>query len=405
MSAKSTRSEPEGKTRAPRRGTCKIRTRKCGTSQERLCEDMQRMNEEKLAAILNSITDSILMVDEDLEIIWANRVAEHLFEHKLVGMKCASLFERCGKQCGLCSIYKCFQDGQAHEHEVEVVASGGRRRQLWCTANMAERHEDGLLQRIVLVAHDVTEKKALQAEALRAGHLASLGELAAGVAHEINNPVNSIINYAQLLVDLDEERGRQSEIPSRILKEGERIATIVGTLLSFARERHEGRAPTRLNEILDDALSLAKTQIRKDGITLRVDIPADLPDITVHNQQIQQVFLNLLSNARYALNQKHSHLQQQEKLLDLRIERVEIDAKQYLRAIFHDRGTGIAPGILDRVCDPFFTTKPIGEGTGLGLSVSHGILRDHNGRLSFESVEGEYTKVMVDLPLSDTEGK
>lgn len=239
---------------------------------------------------------------------------------------------------------------------------------------------------------------------MRAGHLASLGELAAGVAHEINNPINSIINYAQLLIDIGQEHGEEIDIPSRILKEGERIASIIRALLSFAREPQEERSPCNIQEILFDALSLAHAQMQKDGIAVSIDFPADLPRITVHTKQIQQVFLNILSNARYTLNQKHKE-SGDAKLLDIKAELIEVEGHRFIRTIFHDRGMGISPDIRDRLCDPFFTTKSIGEGTGLGLSVSHGIISDHRGRLSFESVEAEYTKVIVDLPLDKVEGE
>lgn len=373
-------------------------------SERKRAEDALRRGEERLAAILNSIADSILMINEDRELVWANHAACRLFGRDVLGKACHSVFDRCGRLCELCPIPKCFRDGKGHEHEIEIIGLDGQRRQLWCTVNLAERHENGMPKRVVLVGHDITDKKVLQAEAMRAGHLASLGELAAGVAHEINNPANSIINYAQLLIDLAEEKGEHSEIPSKIVKEGERIASIVKTLLSFARDRRQGRAPDYIQEILGDALNLARAQIQKDGITLRFHVPDDLPAIMVHSQQIQQVFLNLLSNARYALNNRNRE-SEDEKLLEIVAEVVDLDGSRYLRLVFHDRGMGIPHSILDRLCDPFFTTKPAGEGTGLGLSVSHGIIRNHGGRLCFESVEGEYTRVIVDLPLNGTDGE
>lgn len=242
------------------------------------------------------------------------------------------------------------------------------------------------------------EKKALRAEATLAGHLASLGELAAGVAHEINNPINGIINYAQILVDESEEQGEEAEIPSRIIKEGERIAAIVRNLLSFARDRKEEHSPAQVQDILSDSLALTKAQIRKDGIKLKVDVPADLPRIKARSQEIQQVVLNILSNARHALNQRFAE-SHDDKVLEIRGELIEIEGRKHLRMTFYDRGTGIPAHILNRICEPFFSAKHRGEGTGLGLSISYGIVKEHGGRLWFDSVEGAYTKVMVDLPV------
>jgi len=253
---------------------------------------------------------------------------------------------------------------------------------------------------ILYTCRDITERKTLQAETMRAGHLASVGELAAGVAHEINNPITGIIGYAEILKDEFNERGEDDEIPTRIIKEGDRVAEIVKNLLAFARDRKEEHCPTYIQDILADAFTLVERQIIKDGIKLNVDVSPHLPKIKARSQEIQQVFLNIISNARYALNQRFpgSH---EDKVFEIKGETLEFEGKQHVRIIFYDRGTGISADILDRMCEPFYSTKPKNEGTGLGLSISHGIIENHGGKLWFESVEGEYTKVMVDFPLDN----
>lgn len=143
-------------------------------------------------------------------------------------------------------------------------------------------------------------------------------------------------------------------------------------------------------------------QILKDGIQLKVDIPPHLGRIKAIRQQIQQVFLNILSNARYALNRKYPGAHEN-KVLKISCEMIEMEGRRYVRTTFYDRGLGIPANVLNKICNPFFSTKPPGEGTGLGLSISHGIIRDHEGRLWFESREGEYTKVIVDLPVGEQE--
>jgi PAS domain S-box-containing protein len=247
---------------------------------------------------------------------------------------------------------------------------------------------------------DITEKKFLQAETARACQLASIGELAAGVAHEINNPVNGIINCAQLLLDTEGGSGEQTEISQRILKAGGRIAMIVRNLLSFARNHEEEPERVDINSILADSLDLTEAQIRKDGIDLRIRIPADIPEVQVRSHQIQQVFLNVISNARYALNQKFPRANTN-KVLEIKGESVETNEKKYARVTFYDQGSGIAVDIMDRICDPFFSNKPSGEGTGLGLSISQSIIKEHGGDLLFESVEGEYARVIIDLPAAE----
>lgn len=251
---------------------------------------------------------------------------------------------------------------------------------------------------VIGVIRDITEKKALQTEAIRTSRLAALGELSAGIAHEINDPLNGIINYAEILKDERDEKGEDIDIPDRIIKEGGRIAMIVRNLLSFVRGRQENACQVSVGEVISDTFSLAKKQMMQDKIKLAMDIPPDLPGIKGRAQEIQQVFLNILSNGRHALNQKFPDFHK-DKMIEIKGEKVEIDNQDHLRIVFHDRGIGIPSQIQDKICNPFFSTKPPGEGTGLGLSISHGIIKDHGGSLWFESVEGEYSKVFVDLPV------
>lgn len=245
---------------------------------------------------------------------------------------------------------------------------------------------------------EISKKLSLQAETVRAAHLASLGELSAGVAHEINNPVNGIINCAKILENRCKDNKKEKEICEMIISEGKRVANIVQALLAFARERKEEKGIVRLNKVMDDSLTLIAAHLRKDNIRLKVDIPEELPVIIGHHQQIQQVFLNLINNSHYALNQKYPK-GSGNKSMEISAAQVSIKKKEFIRITFLDNGTGIPEEILDKVMNPFFSTKPEDKGTGLGLSISHGIIADHGGRLSIESREGEYTKVIIDLPV------
>jgi signal transduction histidine kinase len=235
-------------------------------------------------------------------------------------------------------------------------------------------------------------------EAERQAHLASLGELAAGVAHEINNPVNGIINCAEILVNKTGEGSRERDLGKRIIKEGGRIAYIVKGLLSFAREEAEEKVPVPVREILADTLALVEAQMKKEGITLRVDIDNHAMMVRCQPQRIEQVFLNIINNARDALNQKYP-MKVEGKTLGIAAKRAERDGRPHVRIAFHDRGTGVPANVMNRIMDPFFSTKPKGKGTGLGLSISHGIVENHGGKLLIESVEGEFTEAVVELPV------
>ncbi|MEN8264798.1 MAG: response regulator [Nitrospirota bacterium] len=245
--------------------------------------------------------------------------------------------------------------------------------------------------------HEISERKLAEAEAMRASHLAALGELAAGVAHEINNPAGGIINYAQILINESEKVTQGNDILRRIVKEGDRIAGIVSNLLSFARDNRERKSEVFVHQLVADSLNLAETQLRKDGIKLKVDIPPGLPGVFVQPQQIEQVFLNIISNARYALNQKYQGTHE-DKMLHITGQEISENSHKCVRMKFHDHGTGIPLPLMGKIFNPFFTTKPDNVGTGLGLSISHGIIADHEGRLSIDSVEGKFTEVMIELP-------
>jgi PAS domain S-box-containing protein len=249
---------------------------------------------------------------------------------------------------------------------------------------------------VAITCEDITKKMALQAEALRMNRLASIGELAAGVAHEINNPINSIINCAEILIN-KRDRAGVKKISAMIIEEGERIAHIVRSLLSFSRPQDEEKIPVKINEILYNTLTLIKASISKDDIKLIIDIPEDLPPVNVRPRQIEQVFLNLLNNARYALNKKYP-FHDENKILEITGKKITVHDKKYISIIFHDRGTGIPVTLFNNLASPFFTTKPAGEGTGLGLSISHNIISSYGGRLIFDSVEGDFTKVTIEMP-------
>ena len=138
-------------------------------------------------------------------------------------------------------------------------------------------------------------------------------------------------------------------------------------------------------------------QLNKDSISVIKEIPPDLPPIFANFQKIEQVFLNIISNARYALNQKYN-VTHQDKIFIITAEKAVIDEQPYVRIYFHDNGNGIHEDDLESVMNPFYSTKPLGEGTGLGLSISHGIILNHGGNINIESSFGDNTKIILNLP-------
>jgi len=348
--------------------------------------------------VFEGMPEPLLLLKWDLLVEWANPAAIRAFGHgraDLAGARCHELFKGRTSPCTPCPIQNCFATGNSLEIEHHT-----RDGQHWCLRALPIRDGSEVIRQVLLLGQDIGEKMRTQADAIRASQLAALGELAAGVAHEINNPINGVINYAQLLINRLSDNQNQ-DLAQRIIHESNRIASIVGGLLSFARPQQENRRPISLSETLDDCLALAGAQLRRDGIEPRIELSADLPPVNALKYQLQQVFLNLISNARYALNEKFPG-QHPDKYLEIHGEALGDGDKDRVLLTFKDHGSGIPGELLERVRNPFFTTKPAGQGTGLGLSISCGIIENHGGKLTLESVAGEYTTVFVELPAAKT---
>src|SRR5512134_948050 len=358
----------------------------------RMSEGEFRRLSNQFRILLDTIPDAILLVSRDLKVMWSNKGATAFSQANPKGIRCHELFHGAPAPCAGCPAARSYESGQ--EENILTNTPDGRQ---WDIRAVPVRKEDGQIEGVIEVATDITEKVAMQRDAMRAAHLASLGELSAGVAHEINNPINGIINYAQILYNRSDPGNRDREIAARILKEGHRIADIVSGLLSFARVRKEEKERVSVEDILGEALSLTESQMGKEGIRVLTSLPSFLPQIVANPQQIMQVFLNIISNARYALNERYPG-PHDDKILEILAEPVEADGGPCVRMIFRDWGTGIPACLVDKVIAPVFTTKPGSKGTGLGLSICTGIVSDHGGKLSLESAEGEFTKVTVDLP-------
>lgn len=256
------------------------------------------------------------------------------------------------------------------------------------------------IRHILLIARKLTRDEVRKVDTIRTAQLAAIGELAAGVAHEVNNPINGIINYAQLLIDETEDNTLQSELLQRIVQEGERIATIIYSLLSFARENGNELTFVDLNEVVRASLSLMQHQLKNDGIDIETDFHQPSCLIRGNFLQLQQVVLNLLSNSRYALNERYRE-PNPDKRIRISCNPVEIEGLACFRLTVRDLGTGIPQGILDRLFDPFFTSKPAGQGSGLGLSISYGIIQNHQGSLRVDSLLNKYTEMIVEIPAAN----
>jgi PAS domain S-box-containing protein len=239
-----------------------------------------------------------------------------------------------------------------------------------------------------------TEREEMQRQVYQSSKLASIGQLSAGVAHEINNPLNGVINFAQLLKDEERPRSEfEQQMIDGIIDEGGRIARIVRGLLAFARADTHELTQVHFSESIETSIALFGRQFEKDGIKLEIDLEPDLPLVCADGSRLRQVVVNMISNAHHALKAKDSL---EAKVFRITARRAGSNG-EIVRVEFYDNGVGIKKEDLGKVFDPFFTTRREAGGTGLGLSVSFGIIRDFGGTIRVESEEGKFTRFIIEL--------
>jgi two-component system, NtrC family, sensor kinase len=248
------------------------------------------------------------------------------------------------------------------------------------------------LSRIELLAADLAvalELKSLQGQLVRSEKLAALGQLVAGVAHELNNPLTAVMGYGDLLCE-DIPSGPMRERLDKLVNEGRRMKKIVENLLRFSRQRAVDRQSVDLRPVVQDVLALREYYVRTRGLQVLVEIQEDLPKVAVDEDQFKQILLNLVNNAIDAV----------EALRETK----QISIRAFAsgnRAIIEVEDTGPGFADMNRALDPFYTTKPVGKGTGLGLSICYGIIKEHDGEIRLENIQPHGARVTVELPLSE----
>ena len=239
----------------------------------------------------------------------------------------------------------------------------------------------------LLIFDDITQKVRLEGQLQQAERLSSIGLFAAGIAHEVNTPLAGISSYAQMLLDETPKSDPNRELLERIEQQSFRASEILNNLLNFARFSERDFEEVNLNNLMLDTLSLLEHQFKKSAVEVDLDFEPTLPKTLGNGGKLQQVFMNLFLNARDAMPRGG------------RLKLVSRSVNSELLIQIQDSGTGISREDIQRIYDPFFTTKAVGEGTGLGLSVTYGIIQEHSGRISVDSVEGKGTTFSLYFPL------
>ncbi len=345
----------------------------------------------------------------DGEISYANQAYCTAFgstAEELVGQNFLSLIPEKDRASVMAAISALTVESPTHSHEHQVIAPDGEL--VWHRwTNRAQFDARGKVVAYQSIGEDISERRQSElarvqgeAQLRQRQRLESIGILAGGVAHEINNPINGIMNYARLISDRLEPGSPLREFSDGIGKETERVARIVRSLLAFSRSEMETHSQASISVIVNDTLRLVRNKIRGDQIALEINVPDDLPTIKCRSEQIQQVLLNLLTNACDALNERYPG-HDSDKIIKLTVRQLEKAGQPWLRSTVEDHGIGIPVEIRDRLFDPFFTTKDRTKGTGLGLSISHGIVHDHHGELICEVEAGRRTRFHLDLQVNN----
>lgn len=358
-----------------------------------------RQSKQLLQSVVDGITDPLILFDENMIVKLLNKAALQYFDTGFVEtVDKKTIKDICRENSReLPFDIKKMVNMVFFEFESKGLVNPNRIEKIFIYP-IKETIGDNHL--FILRINDITEAKQIEGQLFQSEKLASLGQLSAGVAHEINNPIMGIINYAQIIIDENRGVGSNTEIPKRIIKEGKRISNIVKSLLSFARATPEEQTSISIQPILYDIQSLLSNEFKRHGVDFDIIVSEDLPAVFGNSQQIHQVFLNLITNSIYALNKKFTG-SDKDKRVTIECDTIELNKVKLLRITVWDNGVGIPDDVIQKIYDPFFTTKPISQGTGLGLSISHGIIEEHGGNINFESVKGEYTKVTIHLPVMD----
>jgi two-component system NtrC family sensor kinase len=362
-------------------------------TERKRAEEALRESEERYKALFDSTIAGTLVIDaETKEVVLCNQVAAKMFGfnsvEEAVGINLLDFIPLNDKEKVLeVTVKDMLEQDLRQVNEFRVVTKDGR--EIWINA-VGARIELGGKPAGLVSCVDVTEQKRQRGRQMIIDRLASIGELAAGTAHELNNPLTSIIGFSQLLMEKDIPDDIREDL-ELIYNEAQRAADVVKNLLTFAREHVPMKQLNQINNIIEDVLRLRAHEQKVDNIEVKRQLAPALPEIMVDYFQMQQVFLNIIINAEYFMTQAHNR------------GTLTITTKKHNSNVMisiADDGPGIPPENLSQIFHPFFTTKQTGKGTGLGLSICHAIVTKHGGQIYAKSQQGKGATFFVELPIN-----
>ncbi len=354
-----------------------------------------------LQVVFDSTREAILLLDAEMRVLRANQAAG---EPSGSPWLLPDLFQASSRP----QVLELFQTALRGETPPLAVAerltTAGAVR--WVEVAMAPLPPTATEYCVVMVLRDVTdriqterEREAMLARLMEKRQLESLGVLAAGVGHEINNPLTGVLNYAQLIADLSPDGTVIQSYADEVVKGSERIAAIVRQLVDFTRDDEHNRTTVRLDMVVQQVLGLMGATLERSGIFVFVQTPESLPAVWCNQHQMRLVLLSIVENAREALERRFPQADPAKRLRILASERND-NARQMVRLTVEDSGDGIPDDVLPHLFEPFFTTKSRAVADGLDLAIAYRVIEAHGGMLSVETQVGRGTAIHIDLPVA-----
>ena len=345
--------------------------------------------------LFDNANDFIVTLDSNFRISSANKVAVKSSGYELDEIIGAHV-TKFVKPEQLPKLYRLLRDRLAPAESpatFELAALGKNGCEFLLEVTIRIRREGRRAVSIHCIARDITHRRELERQLQQTEKLSAIGKLVAGVAHELNNPLTTIIGYASLLQNTELSVNHQSDLDV-IFRQAERARLIVRDLLMFARRFDLEMEPSDINEVINSSLMLTKANLREHNVQVITSLDFGLPQTMADSRQLEQVFVNLISNAIQALATSDEPRQ------------LTIESRQsgdQIQLAFTDNGPGIPPNNINRIFDPFFSTKQVGEGTGLGLSICFGIISEHKGWIKAEHAPGGGATFRIALPIKELE--
>jgi two-component system, NtrC family, sensor kinase len=348
------------------------------------------LSEQKYRRIFEVSQDLMAVVSSDGCILDINPVGKKMLRIAGNGTRLPSFFDFFQSKRDWKDLIETLQKtGFTTDAEIQLTKQDGTAFSVIMNAAV-EKDSDGNIAAIHIMAKDISQRKVMEHQLLLADKLASIGQLAAGIAHEINNPLSIILGYTQLLLRSEQEGTQNYSDYKKIEKSTRTCKTIVSDLLSFARSTPSRKGIGHIHDAVGEVLSVLQHHFELDKVEITRHFDPNLPKMVIDENRMKQVFMNLLMNAKQAIGKKGQ--------IAISTQYDSEGGKIVIQV--RDTGRGINRECLPRIFDPFFTTKPTGEGTGLGLSVSYGIVKDHGGEIFVESDPGKGSVFTIVLPVT-----